>query len=373
MSKVPAFLAGFALAAAAAGAAWWFGLAPRYEARTAAAERMARRANRDVAEARQWAEKEQERRRLLEEENETLKRPLNPAPPPKTPQPKTTPETPQRDDVAPEQWDRPRLSQEIQILARSPARLVGSARYALVVRALKARGDEGFQLLVDVLRQDFPADLKSTCAALLGALGDPRGAAPLLAAWKTAADSGVQRAALRGLANLPGDDATPILLAKWNDASSPPIERLLAIHGLARRLHPTALAVVAGGAPGATPALRYQAVRSLHATALKNEWKDASLVPVFAKALRSADGDPQRDLALLALEGFWSKDSVDDLDAFGAGAASPALASRAKADADAIRAGKPRPAHAGEPSAPQTPSPVDAEPAESEAPTDPPK
>src|SRR5207247_1786347 len=117
-----------------------------------------------------------------------------------------------------------------------PARIVGSARYANVVRALKAKGEEGYQILVDVLKPEMPKEWRAVAATLLGALGDPRGAAPLLAAWKTATDDGVRRASLRGLANLPGDEATPILVAAWNDPTSAPIERLLAIHGLALRM-----------------------------------------------------------------------------------------------------------------------------------------
>jgi len=370
MSKAYAFLAGFGLAAAAAAAAWGLALAPRWkerEERTILAERLSQRAKRDAGEAQQWAETEQRRRRQLEDENVELKRTLT-AEPPKGPPPSRDPVP--NEGAPPDQWDLKRLEFEIGRLAEAPARVVGSARYALVVRSLKAKGAEGSQILVDVLRQEFPKEWKIVCATLLGALGDARGAQPLLALRKTATDAGVRSAALRGLANLPGDDATPVLVAAWNDPTSPPLDRLLAIHGLARRRHETALAVVAGGAPISTPALRYQAMRSLHAQELKDGWKDAELAPVFGKALRSADGDPQREVALLALEGFWSKDSVADLDAFASAAAPGPLAERAKGDAAAIREGRPRPAGAGEPAQKPAPSPVDAEPLDSDAPTE---
>src|SRR6185295_9777036 len=101
----------------------------------------------------------------------------------------------------------------------------------------------------------------------------------------------------------------------------------------------------------------------------RNGWKDVALVPVFGKALRSADGDPQREIALIVLEGFWSKDAADDLDAFAASATGP-LAERAKTDAAALRFGKPRPPDAGEPTTKSAPSPVESEPAESDAPTE---
>ncbi len=358
-----AFLAGFVLAAAAAGAAWGLALGPKWkerEERAVLAERLAQRAKRDAVEAQQWAEKEQERRRRLEDENAELKRVIS-APPTKQPPPGPTP--PPNEGPPPEQWDRRRIGFEIEKLAEAPARVVGSARYAKVVQALKAKGDEGFQILADVAKGGFAKEWQAVAATLTGALGDPRGVPILLETRKTATDADVRRAALRGLANLPGDEATPILVAAWNDPTGAPIDRLLAIHGLARRMHETALAVAAGGAPISTPTLRWQAIRSLHAQARKNGWKDVALVPVFGKALRSADGDPQRETALLVLEGFWSKDSADDLDAFAA-SATGALAERAKTDAAALRFGKPRPPDAGEPTTRPTGSPVETEPAE---------
>jgi hypothetical protein len=371
MTKGFAFLAGFAVAAAAAGAAWWLVLGPRWrdhEDRAVRAERLANRAKRDAVEAQQWAETEQRRRRKLEEEKAELVRAAAVEPPRETPAPRHNGSDPSKDAITPEEWDRRRIGFEIEKLTETPARVVGTARYANVVRALKAKGEEGYKIPVDVLQQDMPVEWKAVCATLLGALGDPRGVPTLLATWKSATDAGVRRAALRGLANLPGDEATPILEAAWHDPTGMPLDRLLAIHGLARRMHETALAVVAGGAPISSPALRYQAMRSLHARESKNGWADAAkLVPVFGKALRSADGEPQRELALLVLEGFWSKDSVEDLDAFVAAATPGTLVERARSDAASIRAGKPRPAGAGEPAQKPAPSPVDDEPIDADS------
>jgi hypothetical protein len=98
--------------------------------------------------------------------------------------------------------------------------------------------------------------------------------------------------------------------------------------------------------------LRVEAMEMLHWLAWQEGWKDPSLVPVFGKALRSADGDGQRRVALLALEGYWSKDSVADCEAFADPAVSTELAARARRDADAIKAGKPRPEGAGDPPQP---------------------
>ena len=44
-------------------------------------------------------------------------------------------------------------------------------------------------------------------------------------------------------------------------------------------------------AGGTRPLLRYQALTTLHAQALRGEWKELSLLPVFGKALRTADGE----------------------------------------------------------------------------------
>jgi hypothetical protein len=252
-------------------------------------------------------------------------------------------------------------------LSLNPGRIVGNPRYPLVVRGLKARPDESVALLKDILAQPMGDAMHAVAAVLFGALGDARGVEPLLAAWGAAVDPTLRRALLRGLANLPGDAATPLLVDAWSDSKSDPTTRNLAIDGLARRRHEIALAVAAGGAPGSTPALRYRAIASLQAQAARAAWKDASLLALFGKALRTADGDGQRDLALAALEGYWSKDALPDLEAFADAAPKTDLGARARKDADAIRAGKPRPEGAGAPP-PQSATAVPGEP--EDAPTE---
>jgi hypothetical protein len=378
MTKAGSFLAGFVLAAACAAGAWWAFVLPHerdLETRALDAERATARARRDASDFQQGAEAEIRRRREIEVEAETLKRSLTAAPPARkptamNPHAGATPATPP-DDLAPEQWDGARLRQEIDMLSASPRGVVDSARYPLVVRSLKTHGDESVALLVEVLASDLEDSMKAVCATLLGAVGDVRGVKPLMALWGTAKDLELRRAVLRGLANIPGDEATPMLVAVWNDPGADASARLLAVHGLARRRHPIALAVAEGGAPGSTPPLRMQTLQTLHAQALQGEWKDTSLVPLFGKALRTADGDAQRKMALLAIEGFWSKDSLADLDAFAESAGTSDLAVRARRAADAIRAGRPRPENAGIPGQRPGVSPVGGEPGGADEPIPP--
>jgi hypothetical protein len=135
--------------------------------------------------------------------------------------------------------------------------------------------------------------------------------------------------------------------------------------GLGRRGHQIARDVVAGGTSGSTRVLRFQALQALHQHAAGGAFADASLVPIFAKAARTADGDPQRTIALTALEGFWSKDSLADLDEVSRmEGVSPELRERAQRTVAAIRAGEPKPKGAGEPHAPGR------APAETEPPTE---
>ena len=367
MSKVGAFLAGFVVAAAAAGGVWWVVLAPKAREdaeRVQAAVRASLRAQRDASDREGEADSERRRRLELEEQVVELKRTLTAAPPPRPAAPMAGSHAPKPGgDLAPEMWDNTRLTQEIATLATAPRPYSVSPRFPLVVRALKAHLDSGVNLLSGVIRSQLDNDTKSLCATLLGALGDPRGTKPMLDAWATATDPDLHQALLQGLGNLPGAEATPIFVGVWNDPAADAKSRLLAIHGLARRRHSIAVAVAEGGAPGSTPPLRLQALQTLHAQALAGEWQDVALVKTFGKALLSADGDPQRKLALTALEGFWSKDSLADLDAFAASAVSTELAARARKAGDAIRAGAPRPAGAGVP--PQRPvAPSDPAPAE---------
>jgi len=370
MTKAGSFLCGFLLAAACAGAAWWFHLEPARRdalARATAAERASMRSRHDEQGAQQWAESEHRRKLELEQEVETLKRTLTAEPPRSRGMGGQGRQSPDARDLPPEQWDAKRISNEIMIVSTAPQRLFESPRYGLITRALKANPDESIKNLTNWLGSELPSETKCVCALFLGALGDPRGVQPLLDARSTSPDAEVRRFALRGLANLPGDEQTPVLLAAWSDPAADEASRRIAIHGLARRRHETALAVAEGRIAGVVPAVRLQALQTLHAQARIGEWKDAEFPALFGKALRNADGDPQRRICLLALEGFWSKDSVADLEGFATATGSAELAARARKAADAIRAGAPRPEGAGSPPEASM-SPVEGEPIESAAP-----
>lgn len=380
MSKAGAFLAGFVVASAAATGVWWFALRPKLadgERRAVEAERIAARANRDASAYQESADAERRRKLDLEDEVATLKK-LMTAAPPKRPasadhtmpaaepgKPAPDAKSPAPSDDSPESWDGRRMRMEIEWLAEHPAQIVDNPRYPLVVRALKAHGDEGISLMKTVLQPEtgMETEMRSVCAVLLGALDDRRGVVPLMEAWRSAKDDLLRHSILRGLANIPGDEPTPILTQVWNDPASDIQSLRLVIHGLARRRNDIALKAAADGVAGGTrPLLRYQALTTLHAQALRGEWKELSLVPVFGKALRTADGDQQRKLALLALEGFWSKDCLADVDAFAAASANADLAARARALAADLRAGKPRPESAGLP--PQAAGAVPGEPSD---------
>ena len=266
-------------------------------------------------------------------------------------------------DLPPEQWDMQRIRMEMMQVSTDPQRFVDSPRYALITQALRTHVEESVKLMTDVMGSELPVEMKCVCALLFGALGDPRGVKPLMDARNASADPQLRRFTLRGLANLPGDEQTPVLLDAWNDPASDEMSRKLAIHGLARRRHDMALSVAAGQVQGVVPSVRLQALQTLHAQARLSEWKDTSLVPLFGKALLSADGDAQRKISLLALEGLWSKDSLADLETFAAASQSTELAARARKAADAIRAGAPRPEGAGIPQQ-KSMLPVDGEPGE---------
>lgn len=373
MTKAGSFLCGFLLAAAAAGAAWWYVAEPVRRdalARATTSDRAAMRARHDEEGAEQWAESEHRRKLELEQEVETLKRTLTAQPAPARPRGAMSEhpgQTPASTDLSPELWDTLKTRNEIMLVSADPKRLFESPRYALITRALKAHLEDSVKLLTDVMGSELPTETKQVCALFFGALGDPRGVKPLLAAHESTVDPELRRFTLRGLANLPGEEQTPLLLSVWNDTTADMNSRVLAIHGLARRRHEIALAVAAGEVAGTTGRLRLQALQTLHAQARLSEWKDSSLLPLFGKALLNADGDPQRQISLLAIEGFWSKDSLADLDAFVAAAGTSELAARAKKAADAIRADAPRPEGAGIPQQ-KSNSPVDAEPPENAAP-----
>jgi hypothetical protein len=354
MSGAKAFLAGILTAAAVSAAVWFLRVRPALDAaegRAQSAEEAARKTRREASDAQLWAESERERNRLGDERVKELERALTGTRPeqPGTPAATTGHEPPPLPDVAPEDWDRNRLNQEIENLARAPQVVLKHQRYPLVLKALAARKDESVELLSQMLRSGLDAPLIATAATLASGLGDARLVPPLLARWKIETDDEAKRSVLRALANLPGDEAVPVLLAVWSDPAAERQLRVLAIHGLGVRGHEVARRA-ADGRTAATPPQRIRAIESLRSFAQRSEWKDVTLVPVFSKALRTADGPAQRKLSLIALEGFWSKDALADLDAFAGDPASPAdLAQRSRNLAEALRAGKPRPETAGTP------------------------
>lgn len=344
------FLAGFAVAAALAAAGWFLRVAPeRAESarRASDAEESARRAGREAADAQHWAQSERDRNGLLDERVRELERLLT----------TTRPATADRDASGaaarsgdpPEKWDRTRIGQEIENLALAPNLTARHERYPLVLRALQAMGDAGPELVVQILSADFEPQMIATAATLAAGLRDAKSVPALVARWAKEKDVTARVAILRALASIPGDAQTELLRGVWTDGAADPNLRKFAIHGLALRGHELGRAAARGDG-GATAAQRVLAIESLLAHASAGGFADATLIPVFGRALRTADGPPQRKLSLIALEGFWSKDAVPDLTAFADDPASPPeLVLRARRLIADVTAGRPRPEGAGVP------------------------
>ncbi|MCE9637699.1 MAG: hypothetical protein K8T90_18520 [Planctomycetes bacterium] len=355
MSAAKWFVSGFVAAAALAAAGWALRVRPAFDEaarRASDAEELTRRARRETSDAQLWAESERERNRLNEDRVKELERTLSAVSASRPSDPasgggehgKAMPS-----ELKPEDWDRTRLNQEIENLTLAPVLAERHQRFPLVVRGLRARPDEAVDLLTQVLGADLGASYVAVAANLAASLGDERMVPPLAARWNVEKETGAQRAIFRALANIPSDQTTPALVAVWSDTGGDPELRRLAIHGLGLRGHKLARSA-ADGTGGAPPAQRIRAIESLRECAQRGGWSDASLAPVFARALRTADGPPQRKLALIALEGLRSNDTLPALDAFAADAASPPeLAARAKRLAASMRAGESRPEGAGIP------------------------
>jgi len=359
MSTSRAFAAGLCAAAALAAAGWFLRAAPLLDEasrRALDAEETARRARRQAADAEMWADTERGRTRELEDRIRELERAMQGPPPssqgngsaegmPGHGKAATPPEEPD-----PSTWDRQRLNQEIERLTRMPATLANDAQFPKVVKALRARPGEGAELIAQILAADFPPEYVQTAAALAEALGDPSVKGQLLLRARRETDPAVKVPLLRALAVLPGDEVVPELVALLDDPASDDRVRSAAMRGLALRGHDVARKVAAGEVPGVAPSLRVRAIESLRDFAEREGWIDTALIPVFGKALLTADGEWQRRLAILGLEGFWSKEALPDLEKFLADPAAPADAvPRAKALAEGLRAGAPRPAGAGVP------------------------
>lgn len=350
MQRSVPFLAGFGLAAGLAAAGWLLRIAPERDdaaRRLADAEETARRTAREAADARLWAESERQRAKELDERVREYERVLGGAAP-GAPDPRTLRMDP------PEQWDRERVRSEIDAMARAKDS-ERQPRYALILRALKAGGDAGAEIVLDLLRTSGDAAVVAVAASLADGLDEARAVPLLLARWKSETDMVARARILRSLANLPGDEAVGIFTAVWGDPRSDGNLRKFAIQGLALRGHPVAREAASMQSDGERhhAAQRKIAVEWLRVHAERGGWQDTSLVALFGKVLRSADGPEQRRLALLALEGFWSKDAIPDLEAFAADPGSPQeIAERARRIAQALRSGAPRPADAGQSAAP---------------------
>lgn len=355
MSALRPFLAGAAVAAGLAVAGWFLRVQPALDAadrRALDAADAARRARSEASDSAHWAETERGRTRELEERiaelERTVRTSLPPAPAPAGADPRTG--DPPKPDAPPESWDKGRLSYEIERLSVDPAGMAKNPRFPLVVQSIRSRGDEGVHLLSSAIAARISPSMTQALCTIADALGDPRSVPVVLDVYRAETDPGVRVASLRALANLAGDEQLPDLLTAWNDKQADPKLRTMGLHGLGRRGHPIARAAAATRVDGVTPKFRIHAMEALRDCAEIQGWRDTTLVPVFTSALRSADGDPQRRLALLALEGFWSADAVPDLEAFAADSSTAAdLVVRARKLVDALKAGKPRPADAGVP------------------------
>ncbi len=337
-----------------AGPAAWIAASRRadgFEARVRDAEEAAAAARRETTDWEQLALRERERRALADEEAERLRElrvartgPADDlAPPP-------APHAERGDDLGPSTWDDERLRIEIQRLATlDVARMARSPLLAACADATRRLGEPAFARLLDVLNTDrMPGNLWCAAALILERLEDERAVPALRARLAAHPGEPVDRIILRALANLPGDAQCADLLAVWNDLSADARLRMFAIHGLAKHGADAAIALVEGTSHDQNPAFRARAIESLHGRVRASGYADASLAPVFASALLNADGEGQQRLALVALEGLWDRACVAPLRTFAALPDAPAdLRERARAAADAIDAGEPRPADAG--------------------------
>ena len=365
MSSTRAFVAGCCVAAAVAVAGWVLRVRPdlaEAERRVQEAEESARDARRSASDAELWADAERSRTQELRDRIRELERggQTTPPPPGGTHGPSamgrkdTGPAPPP--DAEPELWDRQRINREMERLTRISGAAAMDPQFPKLVRALRARPDEAYELLKQVLSGEFPKEFIQVSAMLAEALNERRLKPELLARSRKEADLPVRASLLRALTVIPGDEAVDDFLKLVEDGSADERLRMVAVRGLAFRGHEVARRVAAGELPGTPPGLRMRALESLRDFAEREGWIDTALVPVFGKALLTADGDPQRRVAYLGIEGFWSKDSVPDLEKFVASADAPKdVAARAQKMIDGLAAGAPKPPGAGLPERQQPP------------------
>jgi hypothetical protein len=305
---------------------------------------------------------EQERKRIVEEENRALRIALDQLPPP--PQSEDTgdaeggmagghgmQEPRGRVNLPPEEWDHQRFGLELQRLAMRGRRMAQSPLLDACAAAARNLGDEALNTLVGALRESgLPANVRLAATMVLERVGDERAVPALLETLPEAREPAQQRAILRALANLPGDAQTQAFVDLWNAGDSDGSVRVVAAHALARRGHALAVAIVDGSEPVLDPAIRARAIDSLHGFVRDDAYRRTDLIPAFGKALTTAAGEGQLRFSLLALEGYWHPDVIPYLRALeGAQNVPTDAVARAKAAADGIEAKEQRPDDAGLP------------------------
>jgi len=307
---------------------------------------------RDAGDWQNVAESERERRELAEEDLLRLRQQHGDTGTPRDPVP-MDPDDEVAPAVDPSTWDMTKLRTEMQRLARFGSRIPRVALFKAVVEAARANGDDAAKLLVDILSQPtLDAGLQTVAMLVVERLADASAVPPLIAKWGRSVERKDQRMTLRVLATLPGHEQVPVLHAVWVDRGADAGLRMIAIHGLARRGHVSGMEVVRGESPISTGPLRARAIESLHSYVRARDYADAELIDAFGVALLGADGDPQRRLALLALEGYWREACVVQLRRFGElpdvpDGPSKELRERALRAAGAIQRGDARPPDAG--------------------------
>ncbi len=369
MSRATAFFGGLGVAAALAAAAWFLRVQPELRsarARMEESDDALRASRREAADRAQEAAMERSRNVELEERVKELERQLTTQVPTPRPPMDGTGNTGNTggghtgghgagmQPDPPEDWKLERISQEFENVAAAGPAVPQHPRLPLLVRAFRAQKANGVNTLRQVVANpDWDAAMVVTAALIGGELGERDLVEPFFARWRTEKNADIRYALLRALSELPGDEIVPGLVDTWNDPNAARHARGVAIEGLGRRGVETAIDVATGSSSGGAvaavdPAHRARALVGLRDFAEKGGWKDDVLATAFGKALRSADGDTQRRIAIASLEGFWSETAARELAAFAAdGASPPTLAVRAKRSAEAITKGEKRPEGAG--------------------------
>ena len=243
----------------------------------------------------------------------------------------------------PTTWDERRLRREMELLSADAQRVRVNPRLPLLIEAYRGREEQGFALFREIVSQPrMPAGYHVAVSAILEGLDDERGVDVLLASWDVERDDRSRRAGLRALAALPGDRQVDALMAELAVEPARPRLRMTAMHGLARRLHPHALAAARGEVEEMRAPLRARAIQTLLDTARDAGFPaDDVRLPAFEAALSTVQGSGQAGLVLTALEGFRSPSSIPALRAFaGTDGVDEELAVRAVKLAESLESGE---------------------------------